>query len=89
MTSSFEISLRNTLKRVVDAINRHEKRQAAPLSLQILIQVKKELEEMIEVMNPKVYQPSYPRFILDWPDEEGLIDELINASYLYGKIRVS
>lgn len=44
---------------------------------------------MKRVMDPKVYMPGYPRFILDWPDEDGLIDELINISYLYGKIRKS
>jgi len=44
---------------------------------------------MKRVMDPKVYMPAYLRFILDWPDEDGLIDELINISYLYRKIRKS
>ena len=89
MMSSFEFLLNNALKKVVDAINRHERDEAAPLSIQVLLQVKKELEEMIRVMDPKNYMPGYPRFILDWPDEDGLIDELVNLAYQYGKIRKS
>ncbi|MFY0403625.1 hypothetical protein V8Z79_03405 [Pantoea dispersa] len=51
------------------------------------MQVKKELEEMIKVMDPKDYMPGYPRFILDWPDEDGLIEELVDIAYQYEKIR--
>ena len=87
MKSSFELLLNEIIKKIDDAINRHERSEVAPLSFQALMQVKEELEEMKRVMNPKVYMPGYPRFILDWPDEDGLIAELINISYLYGKIR--
>ncbi|UQY42791.1 hypothetical protein [Mixta hanseatica] len=87
MTSSLELSLSSALKKVIDAIGRHERNEAAPLSIQLLVQVKKELEEMIKVMNPNIYMPGYPRFILDWPDADGLIEELINVSYQYEKIR--
>lgn len=89
MKSSFELLLNEAIKKIDDAINRHERSEIAPLSFQALKQVKKELEEMKKVMDPKMYMPGYPRFILDWPDEDGLIDELINISYLYGKIRKS
>lgn len=89
MKSSFELLLNEVIKKIDDAINRHERSEIAPLSFQALKQVKKELEEMKKVMDPKMYMPGYPRFILDWPDEDGLIDELINISYLYGKIRKS
>ncbi|WP_168415943.1 hypothetical protein [Erwinia amylovora] len=89
MISSFEILLKSSLKKVLDANIQHERNEAAPLSIQTLIQVKKELEEMIRVMDPKVYMPGYPRYILDWPDEDGLIEELVNVAYLYGKIKKS
>lgn len=89
MKSSFELLLNEVIKKVDEAINQHERNEVAPLSFQALMQVKKELKEMKRVMDPKVYMPGYPRFILDWPDEDGLIDELINISYLYGKIRKS
>lgn len=87
--SSFELILNEGIKKIDDAINWHERNKVAPLSLKVLMQVKKELEEMKRVMDPKIYMPAYLRFILDWPDEDGLIDELIHISYLYGKIRKS
>lgn len=87
MMSSFDFLLNDALKKVVDTISRHERNEAAPLSIQVLLQIKKELEEMIRTMDQKIYTPGYPRFILDWPDEDGLIDELVNLAYKYGKIR--
>lgn len=89
MKSSFESILNEGIKKIDAAINWHERNEVAPLSFKVLMQVKKELEEMKRVMDPKMYMPGYPRFILDWPDEDGLIAELINISYLYGKIRKS
>lgn len=89
MKSSFELLLNEGTKKIDDAINRHERNEVTPLSFQALMQVKKELEEMKRVMDPKMYMPGYPRFILDWPDEDELIAELINISYLYGKISKS
>jgi hypothetical protein len=89
MISSFEFLLRDALQKVIEAISRHERNETAPLSIQALMQVRKELEEMIKVMDPKGYMPGYPRFILDWPDEDGLIEELVDVAYQYGKIRKS
>lgn len=87
MNQSFEILLKGSLDKVNYAIWRHENGQAGPLSVHVLARVKRELEEMIKVMNPKNYAPTYPRYILDWPDEDGLIKELIDVAYLYQKIR--
>lgn len=86
MISSFEFLLKDALKKVIKAISRHERNETAPLSIQVLMQVRTELDEMIKFMNPKIYMPGYPRFILDWPDEEGLIEELVDVAYQYGKI---
>ena len=88
MNDSFELLVNNALKRVVDSIKKHEKRSIAPLSIQLFNQVKNELEQMIRIMNPRVFMPNYPRFILDWPDEDGLIEELINIAYQYKKIKI-
>lgn len=85
MISSFELLLNDAIKQVVDAISRHERNEEAPLSIHALAQVKKELEEMIRVMNPKVYIPAYPRFIIDWPGEDSLIRELVHIAALYEK----
>ncbi|MFS7241007.1 hypothetical protein AB6849_11895 [Serratia proteamaculans] len=87
MNNNIELSLRSVLKKVTDAIERHERNEMAPLSIQLLSQVKKELEEMIRIMNPDIYMPGYSRFILDWPDDEGLAEELVNIAYQYGKIK--
>ena len=87
MNQSFEILLKGSLDKVNYAIWLHENGQTGPLSVHVLAQVKRELEEMIKVMNPKNYTPTYPRYILDWPDEDGLKKELIDVAYLYQKIR--
>jgi len=87
MKSSLEISLSCVLKDVIGAIGKHERNEVAPLSIQSLVKIKKELEEMLRVMNPNIYMPGYSRYILDWPDDDGLIEALINVSYEYGKIR--
>jgi len=39
-------------------------------------------------MDPKIYVPIYPRFILDWPEERSeLVDKLIDVSCLYDRIK--
>lgn len=75
------------LQSVEDAIELHKNGKNAPLSIDVLNKVKSELTEMIRVMDPQEYKPSYPRFIMDWPDETGLISALIDADYNYKKIR--
>lgn len=42
---------------------------------------------MIRIMNHDIYIPGYSRFILDWPDDEGLVEELVNIAYQYGKVK--
>ncbi|MDE9557837.1 hypothetical protein KKJ06_21140 [Xenorhabdus bovienii] len=87
MKTSDKTLLTDALQLVQDAIELHQNGKNAPLSIDVLAQVKKELEEMISVMNPQVYKPSYPRFIMDWPDETGIISTLIDVAYYYQKIR--
>lgn len=41
MKSSFELLLNEVIKKVDEAINRHERNEVAPLSFQALMQVKK------------------------------------------------
>jgi len=87
MSASLSELINIAIKKIIDAIDRHERNEIAPLSIKLLLQTKKELEVMIQEMNPDFYMPQYPRFILDWPDDEGLIEELINIAYQYGKIK--
>lgn len=71
MIYNINLSLRSVLKKVTGAIERHERNEVAPLSILLLSQVKKELEEMIRIMNPDIYMSGYSRFILDYPNDEG------------------
>ncbi len=87
MTPSLNILISIAIEKIIDAIERHERNEMAPLSIKLLLQTKKELEVMIQEMNPDFYMPQYPRFILDWPDDEGLVEELINIAYQYGKTK--
>ncbi|WP_445493702.1 hypothetical protein [Photorhabdus sp. SF281] len=87
MKTSGKMFLTDALQLILEAIELYQDGKTAPLSINILMQVKKELEEMIRVMNPKIYSPSYPRFIIDWPGESEIMSKLINAAYYYQKIR--
>ena len=87
MNSSLKILISIAIKKIIERHERHERHEIAPLSIELLLQIKKELEVMIQEMNPDFYMPQYPRSILDWPDDEGFIEELINIAYQYGKIK--
>lgn len=87
MSQSVEIVLKETLDAVYDALKLHRNNQPAPLSISFLNKTALELKQMIKIMDPSIYKPGYPRFALDWPDDAELIDKLISASYLYGKIK--
>ncbi|WP_313104824.1 hypothetical protein [Pseudescherichia vulneris] len=87
MNPSLKMLISIAIEKIINAIERHELNEIAPLSIELFLQTKKELEVMIQEMNPDFYMPQYPRFILDWPDDEGFIEELINIAYQYGKIK--
>lgn len=57
----------------------------APLSVTMLTRVRSELEKMREQMSSRDYSPTYPRFVMDWPDESGLVKLLIDVAYEYGR----
>ena len=86
---SFDMKLSSALNAVVSAQESHMQGEDAPLSISVLVQVQKELENMRSVMDPKVFKPGYPRFLLDWSDETGLVDMLSELAYVYGKLRGS
>jgi len=52
------------------------------LSESMLLNIKIEVEIMLQKMNKDEYSPSYPKFLLDYPITE-LIDYLIETAYLY------
>lgn len=60
---------------VEDAIAGHRRGDpAAPFSAKFLTSVRADLEEM--AASPE-YQPTYPRFVLDWPDKSGPLGILL------------
>jgi hypothetical protein len=71
------------IKRVDDAIRRHESGHKEDLSIPMLLTVRDEILKMLSILSPAIYKPTYPRFILDWPDETGLIRILVDLAYDY------
>lgn len=55
------------------------------LPMAMLLNIKLELTKMLEILDKTKYQPSYPRFLLDYPDAK-LADILLNVSYKYKKM---
>ncbi|WP_315281102.1 hypothetical protein [Prevotella pallens] len=55
------------------------------LPIAMLLNIKLELTKMLEILDKTKYQPSYPRFLLDYPDNK-LADILLNVSYKYKKM---
>ena len=55
------------------------------LPIAMLLNIKLELTKMLEILDKTKYQPSYPRFLLDYPDTK-LADILLDVSYKYKKM---
>lgn len=74
-------SVREVAGAVRAAIEQHERGdRQAPLSRRVLEQV---LAELGEMERSPAFEPKYPRFVLDWPDETGLVKQLIVAAHLH------
>ncbi len=55
------------------------------LSIAMLLNIKLELTKMLGILDKTKYHPSYPRFLLDYPDTK-LADILLDVSYKYKKM---
>lgn len=55
------------------------------LPIAMLLNIKLELTKMLEILDKTKYHPSYPRFLLDYPDTK-LADILLDVSYKYKKL---
>lgn len=71
------------LKRVDLAIERHQEGQPEDLNIPVLHQVREEIEQMKTALDKSKFQPIYGRFILDWPDDHGLVEFLLNVAQRY------
>ena len=74
---------KRALERVEQAILNHQRGHPEDLDITTLEQVAKELGKMAQALNKTKYQPAYARFLLDWPDEHGLVEYLIGVSQDY------
>jgi len=89
MSDDVKNMLMDAYEEVLRAIELHKNGDKAPLSPAILNEVKRELENMMEAMDPKIYAPSYSRYIMDWPekDETGIVKRLVHVNCKYDRIR--
>ena len=80
------------LRRIDEAILRHESGRDADLTPALLKIIRPEVEQMRSVLDPSVSAPSYPRAMIDsWMgyDRFGLIDFLMELGHQYGLLRES
>jgi hypothetical protein len=77
------------LAKIVEAIRNHERNEPADLSLSLLHTIRGQILQMKIALDANHYQPTYERFVLDWPDEHGLIRELTELAYQYGRLQKS
>ena len=82
-----KILCESAILKVEEAIKTHNEGNPADLSVPLLQNVKSELTRMTEVLQPSKFKPSYPRFIMDWPDEYGLVSYLSEVAYQYGRLK--
>ncbi|MDU0459867.1 MAG: hypothetical protein RW306_14170 [Geobacteraceae bacterium] len=61
----------------------NEKALSPSVTQQLLI----EIRNMQKALDPEVYIPMYPRFLLDSWDGYDFVDDLLKLAYEYGRIR--
>jgi hypothetical protein len=77
----------DAIKRVDQAIDNHSQGKAEDLSIPMLNRIQQELKQMEISLSPPKFKPTYGRFILDWPDEHGLIKMLSEVACEYGRLK--
>lgn len=75
------------IEKINDAIEKHSRGEPADLSISMLKKIKVEVEKMKEELKPSIFKPTYTRFVMDWPDEHGLVGFLTELAYQYGRIK--
>jgi len=63
--------IKQTIAQVEQWLAQHAAGKPAPLSTSTLKSVHFQLNKMLVCMNPKIYRPTYPKFLIDcWQDNE-------------------
>jgi hypothetical protein len=76
----------SALERVDLAIRNHEQHIPDDLSIPMLNKIRQELLQMKVTVSSTSFCPSYSGFILDWPDEHGLVKQLSEVAYEYERL---
>jgi hypothetical protein len=84
---SLEQQCQAAIDRVDLAIRNHEQNMPEDLSVPMLRTVREELFQMKAALSPSIFRPSYGRFVLDWPDEHGLVRQLSELGYQYERLK--
>jgi len=71
------------IAKVDAAIRAHKEARPSDLDEACLLQVRSELVQMRDTLDSSKFRPGYGRFLLDWPDEHGLVAYLIDVAYQY------
>lgn len=87
MTPTIDRRILEALSAVDAALAAHTAGSDAPFSVTMLMRVRSELEKMRKQESSKSYSPTYPRFVMDWPDESGLVKLLVDVAYEYERSR--
>jgi hypothetical protein len=81
-----EAELASETEKAIEAVDRaiadHIAERPAPLSKILLINVRAEL---LAMSGDASHTPTYPRFVLDWPEDSDLKNTLIQLAYQYGR----
>ena len=81
-----KIKCEAAIQRLMLAKENHENGRSEDLSLEMIDRILNEIQIMIVALSPQVFRPTFGKFILDWPDEHGLISLLSELSYRYERM---
>lgn len=76
----------HAIARIDRAIARHEGGEPEDLNVELLREVRREIVSMRDARDAGVFSPGYARFLLDWPDEHGLVQMLVDLSHKYKQV---
>ena len=74
---------REALLRVERALENHRAGRPEGLSASVLEQVSVELRAMLNALDKSMYSPNYAIYILDWPNDHGLVNYLVGVACNY------
>ena len=71
---------------IVTEINKHSINKQGEYNMNILMNCLDEIQKMSNIRDSSKYQPSYPKFILDWPEHSELGEKLLKIVNYYERL---